>query len=434
MRGEIIRGILEKVKGVVKKKQGGLAPPFPSLKTDALPQAISTSRPFPATGHVTAPSEKQHPISQAFSGEARSPPDAALRTGRDASAASKPELSFPELKVPPKKQVDYNSIVNTIIADVQKNNISATHSVAGQDTASLPSGLLANALFFEKIERLLQDTQLSEQEVKNLLEKDIFAKMKEYHGRKKEGKSYVFDKTDYDAYVMEKIHSLKSLEDDWIRVSQEVSALQDTLREREEKIEQMIDDLKQVMAKHGAFEKQDLLAKNGKKGLQRMARTGGAVAASAETALDPLIGDMRPFPASSPPASPLIAGIPEQPIASLPGQHPGGEVMPAAGFSDEGLENAGLAGPPAPTILDKLLPPDKAFILADGRAIASLRELQEMLSSVDDTVFSHHVNAQENHFLPWLSLFDPFLSEQAKGIRAKEEFSRFLDALFLDER
>jgi hypothetical protein len=63
------------------------------------------------------------------------------------------------------------------------------------------------------------------------------------------------------------------------------------------------------------------------------------------------------------------------------------------------------------------------FVLSNGAKIRSLQELSEVMHSMDDTVFSSHVNQSKNDFATWvkdvMSLSD--LSEQMRRVTSKEQ-------------
>ena len=47
-------------------------------------------------------------------------------------------------------------------------------------------------------------------------------------------------------------------------------------------------------------------------------------------------------------------------------------------------------------------PPDKRFVLKDGRLLKDMVELSHALEHMSDDVFNHHVNAYRNDFKNWV--------------------------------
>ena len=47
-------------------------------------------------------------------------------------------------------------------------------------------------------------------------------------------------------------------------------------------------------------------------------------------------------------------------------------------------------------------PPDKRFVLKDGRLLKDMVELSHALEHMSDDVFNHHVNAYKNDFKNWV--------------------------------
>ena len=48
-------------------------------------------------------------------------------------------------------------------------------------------------------------------------------------------------------------------------------------------------------------------------------------------------------------------------------------------------------------------PPDKKFILKDGRLLKDMVELSHALEHMSDDVFNHHVNSYRNDFKNWIA-------------------------------
>src|SRR3989338_1924850 len=67
------------------------------------------------------------------------------------------------------------------------------------------------------------------------------------------------------------------------------------------------------------------------------------------------------------------------------------------------------------------IPPEQYFVLADGRALRSVRELAEILEQLEDHIFHHHVNEIKNDFATWVKdvFKDIELAEQLAVARDK---------------
>ena len=48
-------------------------------------------------------------------------------------------------------------------------------------------------------------------------------------------------------------------------------------------------------------------------------------------------------------------------------------------------------------------PPDKKFVLKDGRLLKDMVELSHALEHMSDDVFNHHVNSYKNDFKNWIT-------------------------------
>ncbi len=77
--------------------------------------------------------------------------------------------------------------------------------------------------------------------------------------------------------------------------------------------------------------------------------------------------------------------------------------------------------------MKKMLPPNKYFRLKNGDVIRSLYEFLYMLPTIDDNVYSYHVNAQKNDFATWIkyALDKPNLAEEILG-KSKEQVIEIL--------
>ncbi len=69
------------------------------------------------------------------------------------------------------------------------------------------------------------------------------------------------------------------------------------------------------------------------------------------------------------------------------------------------------------------VPEDKYFILANGKPIKHVKELAEVLEHLEDHVFNHHVNPEQNDFHLWVrEVFeDVQLAKKMLGISDKKK-------------
>ena len=69
--------------------------------------------------------------------------------------------------------------------------------------------------------------------------------------------------------------------------------------------------------------------------------------------------------------------------------------------------------------------PEKYFVLCDGRQIKNYRELADILQTINDDMFSYHVNDTRNDFSNWIN--DVFreedLAKKIHSIRNRMEMS-----------
>jgi len=67
------------------------------------------------------------------------------------------------------------------------------------------------------------------------------------------------------------------------------------------------------------------------------------------------------------------------------------------------------------------VPEDKAFWLADGHKLMSLKELRNALTTIPSDVFNHHVNDQRNDFANWTKdvVRDSDLSDELRKTRTQ---------------
>ncbi|MFH1849738.1 MAG: DUF5752 family protein [archaeon] len=66
---------------------------------------------------------------------------------------------------------------------------------------------------------------------------------------------------------------------------------------------------------------------------------------------------------------------------------------------------------------------ETSFKLNDGREVRNLNELSEMLESMDDGTWMHHVNDEKNDFSTWVlhALSDEKLAKNLLGARDRRE-------------
>jgi len=74
------------------------------------------------------------------------------------------------------------------------------------------------------------------------------------------------------------------------------------------------------------------------------------------------------------------------------------------------------------------IPKDKYFVLKDGTVIRSLFELSKALDSMQEAVFTHHVNANRNDFYNWIKdvVKDKALAEDVLNSRTNKEMQKFI--------
>lgn len=67
-------------------------------------------------------------------------------------------------------------------------------------------------------------------------------------------------------------------------------------------------------------------------------------------------------------------------------------------------------------------PPDKHFILKNGRVLKNLYELTNSLISLDDETFNYHVNSEKNDFENWIrhTFNDGQLADQISKLKSRE--------------
>ncbi|MFP4111572.1 MAG: hypothetical protein ACLFUO_01095 [Candidatus Woesearchaeota archaeon] len=72
--------------------------------------------------------------------------------------------------------------------------------------------------------------------------------------------------------------------------------------------------------------------------------------------------------------------------------------------------------------------PDKYFYIHDGRSIKNISELASMLSSMDDAVFSFHVNESKNDFASWVRFVvdSPQLADSMDNVKDKDKMASLI--------
>ncbi len=77
---------------------------------------------------------------------------------------------------------------------------------------------------------------------------------------------------------------------------------------------------------------------------------------------------------------------------------------------------------------------EQYFLLHNGKAVKSLSELVEVLKTIDDSIFSFHVNANKNDFGNWIKdvLKDFELASKIANIKTKEGLIKEIESKLLD--
>jgi hypothetical protein len=72
----------------------------------------------------------------------------------------------------------------------------------------------------------------------------------------------------------------------------------------------------------------------------------------------------------------------------------------------------------------RVAPPEHVFWLCNGQTLKNLEELEKALETIDNGVFSYHVNAEKNDFANWIKdiFMDIELAEKLKGVMDKEKY------------
>jgi len=66
--------------------------------------------------------------------------------------------------------------------------------------------------------------------------------------------------------------------------------------------------------------------------------------------------------------------------------------------------------------------PDNCFWLANGGSLSNLEDLKKSMKSLDDWIFSHHVNKERNDFANWIAdcVGDKELARSLKRVKSKK--------------
>ena len=80
--------------------------------------------------------------------------------------------------------------------------------------------------------------------------------------------------------------------------------------------------------------------------------------------------------------------------------------------------------------LEENIPPEKEFVLNDGRRLKNLKELLEALKTMDENLFKHHVNSVRNDFANWIKYVfkKEFLAERINNAKTKDEMMKILSS------
>jgi hypothetical protein len=78
----------------------------------------------------------------------------------------------------------------------------------------------------------------------------------------------------------------------------------------------------------------------------------------------------------------------------------------------------------------KQAPPEKEFVLADGRHLKDIKELTMCFLTLDPGIFQHHVNAQfnKNDFAIWIAevLEDKDLAAKLTPVLDQHQYARII--------
>ena len=131
-----------------------------------------------------------------------------------------------------------NSDSKTTTTKTSVQNLSETES----DKEILPE-----EGFFGNFESFLEQNSGQKQKMDELLDKDLFYKMKEFHLQREEGKPYFFHSGDSDEEMAKKVNKLKKLEKEWYLQKREAQRAEELLIRVEEDIDKELEELKEVV-------------------------------------------------------------------------------------------------------------------------------------------------------------------------------------------
>src|SRR3989338_9425681 len=79
--------------------------------------------------------------------------------------------------------------------------------------------------------------------------------------------------------------------------------------------------------------------------------------------------------------------------------------------------------------LDIKIKPEQYFLLRNGRLIRGISELADILKTIDNETFVHHVNESRNDFSTWIrDVFnEPLLADRISGLKSREEILREIE-------
>ncbi len=100
--------------------------------------------------------------------------------------------------------------------------------------------------FFADFKNFLDNKDLDEDLIRNLLDKDLLHKMKQFHVQKERGKPFFFHREDLDRSLAEKMTALKRLEEEWYLRNEDFKSSEALLIEKELDIDHKVEELKQL--------------------------------------------------------------------------------------------------------------------------------------------------------------------------------------------
>jgi hypothetical protein len=465
----------------------GQAKPFPQLQREKYEQDMPV---FLQTGATHASPHKAEKQKLSFPQIPTKAPQ--VDVSQKQAFADKPDIDHIITKI-------YDDVATSVTKDDQEHFSDLVQTAEGKK------------LFFEKIERLVQEGELSEEEIRNLVEKDLFATMKQHYESHKQGEVYLFDQQDFTKHVTSKVQHLQTLEQDWQKKQEYLEEMKEQVMAKEKEIAKHIDELKTLLGRYNAYEKDKLVTS-----VQNAAPLQNAAVVQAALALqeyatqdrepneERLLAQLHPVVHKESPqhielrqdasqisnvqaseqASEILLAkdAEEKNIGSARGELVGSttfvegttttnkelqqsetadakrgvDAKSAVTESSDSLSETpedarhdfqtlslhAFASPPVVVpvasdramnlpsyvVLDRMLPSQKSFTFKDGTKVASLGELQKMISGVPLSVLEEHV--QKGHFVPWLEEFGyrP-LADTAARISRPEDFVTFVGQL-----